>query len=333
MLFRSAVAGDTVRLYYTSGCGNSGVKALKLTNVLLKTPAAPAKITITKLPILVCGQPRFRYSAPELPAATLTAGAATGYDWTFTGTLGSTAVIDSGDLQSQTFTVYFTSSDAWVEGDSIKVRYNSVCGYGAYKASKLANTLTGTQVPNAPASITQTLLSDVCGSRVYRYTAPALPAGTTTYAAGTGYFWTLATGSVGITGSIDSGSLYGRTIIVSYTSNAAASINDSIKVRFISACGAGLDKEAKLSNKAFVGTCGGNIPTARVEEKTIQITKSELYPNPNNGMFTLDVQTSAEGNQPALVQILDMSGRIVKSITTRSVNGSIKLNVLEHKVV
>ncbi len=333
----AANSTDSVRLYYTSDCGNSAVKALKLTNLLLKAPLAPSSITITRIGLRSCGQPRFRYAAPVtgLPSATTTAGAATGWDWTFTGNLGSQAVIDSGDLQSRVFTVYFTSANPSSEGDSIKVRYNSDCGYGLYKASKLTNTLVGTAVPAAPASVIQTLVADVCGARIYRYTAPVLPAGTTTLSAAYGYEWTLSIGTVGVTGVLDSGSLYGRTILVRYTSNAAAAVNDSIKLRYYSACGESPIKAFKLSNKAFVGVCGGNIPTSRTEEnnnndaRTISVLKAEVYPNPNNGLFTLDAQIDAEGNQPALVQIIDMTGRVVKSFNTRSINGSLRMNIVE----
>ena len=109
------------------------------------TPSAPATLTITSLGTQVCGRPRYRYTAPAvLPAATATAGAATGYQWSFYGTLGATFVVDSGSLSTSVVTGYFTSTAARAAGDSVKVRYASTCGFGAYKVVALTNVASST---------------------------------------------------------------------------------------------------------------------------------------------------------------------------------------------
>jgi hypothetical protein len=128
-------------VYYTSDCGNSLRKALKLTNTLLSAPLAPASITI-QLKSDVCFLRTYRYIAPVLPAATTTAGVATGYIWsTPFGALGSTGVIDSGNVNSKIITVTYSSNAAAATGDSIKLRFSSGCGNGAFKAQKLSNIL------------------------------------------------------------------------------------------------------------------------------------------------------------------------------------------------
>jgi hypothetical protein len=147
----ASAAGDSVRLLYTTGCGNSASKSAKLSNTALSVPAAPTAITITAIQTNVCGARRYRYSAPALPIATTTTGEATGYVWTIIGTLGTPA-IDSGSLTSRTFTATFASNAAAGVGDSVRVLYTSGCGNSLRKASKLSNTALA--VPAAPASVT-----------------------------------------------------------------------------------------------------------------------------------------------------------------------------------
>ena len=158
MLFRSAAAtGDSVKLYYTSDCGNSAPLAVKLTNVSIGVPAAPSGITITPVSVSNCGNKVYRYAAPSLPSATSTTVAATGYVWSFTGTLGANAVIDSGDVNAQVILVKFTNNDAAASGDSVRVLYTSDCGNSVNKSAILTNTIT--TVPAAPLDRKSTRLN------------------------------------------------------------------------------------------------------------------------------------------------------------------------------
>jgi hypothetical protein len=106
-----------------------------------------------------------------------------------------------------------------------------------------------------PASIGITLVSDVCGSRVYRYSAPLLPNSTTNAMAATGYEWFLPTGSaVATSATLDSGVLIGanaRYIKLKFTNNGAAANTDSIRLRYTSGCGNSATKAQKLSNLAI----------------------------------------------------------------------------------
>ena len=323
----AAATGDSITLKYSSGCGFSTLAKAKLTNTLLAAPAAPATITITSLGASVCGQPRYRYAAPAtLPIATATAVAATGYLWSFVGTLGAAATIDSGSSTSRVITVRFSSTAAAAaSGDSVRVLYTSSCGNSPNKSAKLTNTLTSTNPPLAPASITIALVSDVCGVRTYRYTAPALPVASTTASAATGYAWNMPIGTVGSTGVLDSGTLSGRVIRITYSSNAAAGTGDSIKLRYTSICGFSNYKAQKLSN--LVKACRmETIATAKTANAETTVG-ANVYPNPNNGNFNINIETGTTANMPAAIRVIDMYGKTVAQFNTMTNNGRIAKNI------
>jgi len=243
----AAATGDSVKLCYTSTCGNGLYKASKLTNTLLATPAAPTVI-VTAVQTTVCGARKYRYAASALPAATTTAAAANGWYWSLPaeGLVGITGTLDSGTVNSQVIVVSYTSNAAASAGDSIRVRFTSICGLGAEKATKLTNTALG--VPATPTVTVTAVQTNVCSVRRYRYSASALSVATTTVGAASGWLWSLPEGPNGSTGTIDSGNVNSQTIIVAYTSNAAAVAGDTIRVRYTSGCGLGEVKATKLTN-------------------------------------------------------------------------------------
>jgi hypothetical protein len=313
----AAAIGDSVRvLYTTNGCGNSLRKAAKLSNTALGVPAAPTAITITPIQTNICSARKYRYAAPNLPIATATAGAANGYLWDFTGSLASTMTIDSGDLNSQRFTVTFTSNAAAQIGDSVRVLYTTAgCGNSLRKGAKLSNTLLG--VPVAP-TITIAIKSDVCNVRTYRYTAPAvLPIATTTAGAASGYLWSTPTGTVGSTGTIDSGSVNSRIITVTYTSNAAAGAGDSIRLRYTTAgCGNGVIKAQKLSNLVKTGCPPIAKNTSKVSNLLPTSMEVKVYPNPTTSQFNVEVKSSE--TEEAELSVLDITGRFIKRLKVSS---------------
>jgi hypothetical protein len=325
----AAVLGvDSVKVRYSSSCGFTAYKGAKLTNTLLGTTApVPASITIALIDS-TCGAKVYSYTAPTLPAATTTAAAATGYQWTLpTGSsaLSTSASLVAGyNLTDRIIRVKFSSNDGAVTGDSIKVRYTSLCGDGLNKAAKLTN------VPStaAPASITISQISTTCGAKVYSYTASVLPVTSTTTAAATGYQWTLPTGTSALStsASLEPGfSLTDRTINVKFTSDNAAATGDSIKVRYTYTCGTGLNKAAKLTN---VATCTPFAGTTVITSKGITTDNNvAVYPNPNNGNFTLSVSTGITAKYIATIQIVDMLGKVVAQTTAVNNNGMIVSNL------
>ena len=107
-------------------------------------------------------------------------------------------------------------------------------------------TIINGNVPIAPSTLTQVLVTNSCYNRVYRYTA-AITANST------GYKWTIPSSCGGIAGvTVDSGDINSSRIIkLSYYSNAAALITDSIRVCAYNSCGLGPKKSAKLINIAY----------------------------------------------------------------------------------
>jgi len=233
----------------------------------------------------------------------------------------------TGDSTSQGFTVTFTSNAAAATGDSVRVSYTSGCGNGVRKTAKLSNTLLG--APLAPTAITIALKSDICGARTYRYTAPAtLPVATAVNGAANGYLWSAPTGPVGSTGTlnVDSGDVNARIILVTYTSNDAATTGDSIRLRYTSnGCGNGAVKAQFLSN-VLKANCPPPItkttPISRVPNTLPTSMEVKVYPNPTTSQFNVQVKSS--GTEEAVVRVLDLTGRFIKSIKVSS-NSNVSL--------
>ena len=319
--------GDSVKCRYNSACGFGAYKTLALTNVLVNDPAAPTAITITSLGTVNCGQPRYRYAAPAtFPAASTSLVPATGWEWSFYGTLGGAFVVDSGSISARVVTGYYTNGALHIAGDSVKCRYTTACGFGAYKAAALTNTAVGSSFPAKPASITIAIVdTTICGGRKYRYTAPALPAATAVYAAATGYIWTLPTTTIGAV--LDSGSLTEKVIVVSYTSNSAAITGDSMYLTYTSACGLSPVKGQKLSNLVKINCLVNSTPVYSRTVNTNNGIIAQVYPNPNNGNFTVRIESGITSKTTASIQVIDLNGRIVSNVSAVNNNGLIVTNI------
>jgi hypothetical protein len=189
------------------------------------------------------------------------------------GLVGATGSLDSGTLTSKVIRIIYSSNAAAGVGDSIKLAYTSSCGISSAKATKLTNTLLTTPIP-AIVSITP-IQTNVCNARIYRYTAPVFPAATATAPAPIGYLWTIPPiGSVGATGSLDSGTITGRIIRIRYTSNNLASAGDTVKVAYTSTCGVGLPKATKLTNTATIAPAA---PTTITMQLVSDICGARVY--------------------------------------------------------
>ena len=116
----------------------------------------PSSIISTALITNVCGERKYRYTAPNLPAGTRNIAAATGYLWSFTSPTPLLAQLDSGTYTSQIIVVKYVSNNASLAVDSIYVKYASACGYSANKSLKI--NVSALNVPVAPTSITITPL-------------------------------------------------------------------------------------------------------------------------------------------------------------------------------
>ncbi len=310
----AANTGDSVRVLFTSGCGNTANKSVKLTNTLLSAPAAPSAITITAITTNVCNAKRYRYAAPALTSASTTTMAATGYVWSFTGTLGSNASIDSGNINSQVITVTYTSNAAANTGDSVRVLFTSGCGNSSNKSMKLTNT--NLTLSTAPSSISIVLVKDSCAYRIYRYSAPALPSATTTQPSASGYLWSF-TGTLGANATIDSGTINSQILRMRYSSNNGAFTGDSARVAFTSACGNSPNKSVKLTNIAK--SCRMSAPYSNlknnstiVNNNTSLFSSINVYPNPSKNDFNINL--SYLNGTETTIKIYDIQNRMIKDI-------------------
>lgn len=304
----AAAPTDSIYLQYTSACGNSNKRALKLAINALNSPTAPASVTITALNTSTCGNRRYRFTMPVMPNATLTLPAANGYLWTPTGNLANYGVLDSGSFTSRVMIMKYTADFASQIGDSIKAQFNSDCGLSLFRAVKFS--VPKLSAPNAPVSILITPVSvNICGARKYRYTAPNLPLGTTLLAIPTGYVWSMPTGNVGSTGSLDSGTLNSQKIIITYSSNAAAAAGDSIRLRYSSSCGNSAIKAQKLSNTVLNGC---PIIARTIQSKSKQYSSDlqvKVSPNPSASYFQLHIQSN--NSERISWRVTDIQGKTI----------------------
>jgi len=268
--------------------------------MILYNPAAypafaPTSIT-AQLVSDVCGQRVYRYSVPSLPTVSnMSFTAATGYAWTMPfGTVGSTGLLDSGSLSSQTIRIKYSSNAEASAGDSIKVAYTSSCGNSIALPMKLSNMLINNSSAqlSAPTAIVQTLVSNYCGERIYRYTTTASLSNDVVYS------WIMPTGEVGLTGVLDSGSLSSQTIRIKYSSNAAATNGDSIKVAYTSACGSGAFRAAKLINAVLTAPIAPSSISSvllvnNCGEKVYRYTASALVAPATGYFWTIAVTSNA----------------------------------------
>jgi cytochrome c peroxidase len=152
--------------------------------------------------------------------------------------------------------------------------------------------LTVKNKPLPPATISISLVSDKCGNRIYRYTAPALALSTSTTVAATGYNWTMPTGPVGVTGVLDSGTLSSRVIRIRYSSNEAATSLDSIRVAFTSTCGNSPYKAVKLNNTKRAGcTIKASMAFSVPEGETDMPNAIRVFSNPTAGAFSVMIHS------------------------------------------
>ena len=153
---------------------------------------------------------------------------------------------------------------------------------------------------SAPTSITSALVSDVCGARIYRYSAA-------TVSGASSYNWTLPLGVA----SLDSGSS-GNVIRLMFTSAQASAITDSIKVRAVNACASGPSRSLKLSLIQCTPLVGKMSNVTNSIKQGMQIS---VFPNPTKDNF--NVKVISADNRDVLIRVIDVQGRILTSLKSK----------------
>ncbi len=221
-------SAGTITCYAVNGCGATSVATLPVT-VSCPAPANNTAIVGASYVVACDSVQLYRLNTPYSATDGVT------MNWSLTGTTNSIVSGQSND------SVYVKIKAA----STLTCTIVNVCG----TTTVLTYPISFLSTVSAPASVTQTKISAVCGSTIYRYTAPVLPNGAT------GYQWILPSNSVSLgTVTRDSGNvdLTGRIIRVKYTSNTAQAVGDTIKVKYTWACGSSLYKAQALIKAAVL---------------------------------------------------------------------------------
>ena len=206
--------------------------------------------------------------------------------------------------------------------------------------AKVKVPLTALSVPAAPTAVTATkLINSECGPRRVRYSVPPLPLATATAGAADFYVWSfLGTGLHAGSNpfAIDSMNANGlnasRSIIVSYNSDAAASLDDSVFCQYVSKCGysiaarvsvplttaAPLPLAAPSSLTGIVNICTAVATSTPVTYTTTAVTGAISYAwtlpygafidSGSNGLKIRVVFTTTTGNDVIYVQARNTLG-------------------------
>jgi len=148
----------------------------------------------------------------------------------------------------------------------------------------------------------------------------------------TGYKWTLPNNSTALSGSV-SGQIVTTTtdtlsIRFDSTSRTAFFTAGSLKVEPINNCGTGASKSFVLNGTTTLSKFEQGFDLEEVIESSelTSATKVIVYPNPNQGNFTVSITTN-EKVAPAYVTIINMMGQVVAELNVENNNGTIETNI------
>ena len=116
----------------------------------------------------------------------------------------------------------------------------------------------------------------------------------------------------------DSGSIT-VSVLAGYTGG-------TLKAFAKSACG--INSAVKTQALTHTGCAAGTRVSA-----PIAATTAQLYPNPNNGNFTVRIQTGVASSSNASVKIANVFGQVVAEYAAINKGGLITLNVANNKLI
>ncbi len=214
---------------------------------------------------------------------------------TYTWTVPSGAIILSGQ-GTNIITVNFINS---VASGTVSVIASNACG------NSVARSVTVRKTPATPGTITGA--NTVCSNQFgVPYSIGAVPTATT-------YTWTAPTGahvSDGVTTSVANILTTASTsVTVNYGSSAGF-----LYAKATNSCGTG-------SNKSLAITMN----CKEEENNLFNATAMIVYPNPTDGFVHVSISASTDGN--GLIQLTDISGRILQSQNISFAKGENNLNL------
>ena len=302
VVYNTGFTKDTISVKSVNGCSVSLAKTLAVSAIM--APPAATNITSSTGNFNACAGNSVQYTVVA-PAPTATQGTVMVYRWT----IPAKTSITSANADSSVITLNFQTSFA---GGSLSVKALSGCGI--YSASKVASF-----IPPTPTGITSSTASyNACIGNVIQYTV--VPTAATPLKATTHHYrWTIPAKTMISATNADS-SVISVTFLSLYTGG-------NLTVKGVTVCGvAGSAKSQPLTHTG----CPSGTRESIVKAQEITLNKAQLYPNPNNGTFNLNIETGINTTMPASVQIVDAFGRRVAQYNTMNTAGKMNKNIAEN---
>jgi hypothetical protein len=298
--FLNGFTKDTLSLKTVTPCSVSIAKTVALSAILL-----PPTVSTISGSLTPCIGSVITYTATA-PAPTTAQSAISIYRWTKpANTTITSAAVDSSSI-TLSYNTGFT-------GGAITAKGQSGCGIaGTAKSVSLM------YLPPTPTSITSsTGLYNACIGTPITFTVVA-PAPSTTQVAASIYRWTKPNNTIITSANTDS-----SVITVQFNTGYTGG---SLTVKGQTVCGA--QGTAKSQALTHTGCPTGTVaqPIVKVSSGTSQQLEMVLniYPNPNEGEFDMEIKTNVSEKKSVDIQIIDMKGNLIRKYTAQNENGFVK---------
>ncbi len=301
--FINGFTKDTLNAAAVNGCGISAYKTLAL-NASFATPTVTA-ITSGSSNFAPCIGNSVQYTAiASVPTTSQSAIS------TFRWTKPNNTTITGATSDSGTITIRY---DLGYAGGAITAKGQSACGIAGVAKSVTLLYLTPT-----PTSITSTTgLYNGCIGTAMVFTA-VVPAPTTTQVAAAIYRWTKPNNTTITSAAADSSS-----ITLQYNTGYTGG---SLTVKGQTPClTLGTAKSQALTHTGC--PVGSLTQIAGFKLLNPPLQQALIYPNPNNGNFTININTKSGKTEPVEIIIVDLYGKVVNQYYSESNQGVINQNV------
>jgi len=300
VVFASSFVSGNISVQSISACGNSTAKTLTVYKRVAAAPAAVQKeFTPTSIVAVtnICGLSSETYRIKKVTYAT-------SYNWILkVGTKATITHINALGVNDTAVIVTFLTG---ITKDTLSVTAVTPCSESVAKTVALNATL----LPPTPTSITSSTGSyNACIGNQITYTV-VVAAPTTTQVAASVYRWTKPNNTSIVSATTDSSSIT-LQFNTGYTGG-------SVTCKGQTPCG--IQGTAKSQALTHTGCPVGTviIPFAKASQLELELN---VYPNPNDGNFNLDLKTNSSFQQSLMIEIIDINGKIVKKYSAKTESG------------
>ena len=304
VVFASSFVSGNMSVQSISPCGNSVAKTLTVYKRVAAAPAAVQKeFTPTSIVAVtnVCGLVSETYRIKKVTYAT-------SYNWLLkVGTKATITHINALGVNDTAVIVTFLTG---FTKDTLSVTSVTPCSESTSKTVALNATL----LPPTPTSITSSTASyNACIGDQITYTV-VVAAPSATQVAASVYRWTKPNNTVIVSAATDSSS-----ITLQFNTGY---IGGSVTCKGQTPCG--ILGTAKTQALTHTGCPTGTIiiPTAKLGSNAEPIElELNVYPNPNDGNFNLDVKANSTNPQSLVILIIDVNGKVIKRYSAKTESG------------